>query len=364
MSYTRARALITSCGLAGGPLCGCVPDQPTQAAELPMLPSPPLMVAVCTGTRDEAAPSIDPAASRALTARAGLIREAMAPTAAAEVQRLRAHQAAESARVAYRAIQAERPQRHTSLLQLRLITVAAAVALDGVTCYLAAEVLAGNQVSTLEWTVLLFLAALLGGEAVLINGYTSARGGSATYNMALSAARALAVRARLVALGLPPRQIAGAEAIRRGGQHEITSRKGTAYGCHCRLGRARQRQQDRKAALWWPIGAGYGQSDSALCARLGTRNTANRRLEDRRHQPGHSGLRLPGACQLRRRIGSCPGDGGGLGAGTAEVLLTPAIGQAGVLTPRPAGRRAGLAPAQLRLASASPACRYLAPVVV
>ncbi len=42
---------------------------------------------------------------------------------------------------------------------------------------------------------------------VTITGYASPDGGSAAYNVALSRARALAVRARLVALGLPPRQI-------------------------------------------------------------------------------------------------------------------------------------------------------------
>jgi outer membrane protein OmpA-like peptidoglycan-associated protein len=42
---------------------------------------------------------------------------------------------------------------------------------------------------------------------VTITGYASPDGGSVAYNLALSRARALAVRARLVALGLPPRQI-------------------------------------------------------------------------------------------------------------------------------------------------------------
>ena len=152
------------------------------------------------------------------------------------------------------------------------------------------------------------------------------------------------------------------EAIQRARQYEITSRKGIAYARHRRLGRAEQRHQGRKADLWWHIGAGYGQSDSAICARLGTRNGANRRLEDRRHQPGNSGLRLPGACHLRRGIGPCPGVGGGLRTGTAEVLLTTAPVQANVLSPRPPGRHAGLAPAPVRLASASPARRYLVPV--
>jgi len=42
---------------------------------------------------------------------------------------------------------------------------------------------------------------------VTITGYASPDGGSAAYNLTLSRARALAVRARLVALGLPPGQI-------------------------------------------------------------------------------------------------------------------------------------------------------------
>jgi outer membrane protein OmpA-like peptidoglycan-associated protein len=42
---------------------------------------------------------------------------------------------------------------------------------------------------------------------VTVTGYASPDGGSAAYNLALSRARALAVRARLIALGLPPGQI-------------------------------------------------------------------------------------------------------------------------------------------------------------
>ena len=42
---------------------------------------------------------------------------------------------------------------------------------------------------------------------VTVTGYASPDGGSAAYNLALSRARALAVRARLVALGLPSGQI-------------------------------------------------------------------------------------------------------------------------------------------------------------
>lgn len=114
-----------------------------------------------------------------------------------------------------------------------------------------------------------------------------------------------------------------AETIRR--RHNelqrITSMKGIAHARHRRLGRAAQRHQGRRTVPWWHIGAGYGQSDSALCARLGARNAANRRLEDRHHQPGDPGLRLLGACPLQRRVGPCPGVGR-LRAGTAEVFLT------------------------------------------
>jgi hypothetical protein len=114
-----------------------------------------------------------------------------------------------------------------------------------------------------------------------------------------------------------------AEIIRR--RHNelqrITSMKGIAHARHRRLGRAAQRHQGRRTVPWWHIGAGYGQSDSALCARLGARNAANRRLEDRHHQPGDAGLRLLGACPLQRRVGPCPGVGR-LRAGTAEVFLT------------------------------------------
>jgi outer membrane protein OmpA-like peptidoglycan-associated protein len=51
--------------------------------------------------------------------------------------------------------------------------------------------------------------ARLGHYSVTITGYASPDGGSAAYNLALSRARALAVRARLIALGLPAGQITG-----------------------------------------------------------------------------------------------------------------------------------------------------------
>jgi outer membrane protein OmpA-like peptidoglycan-associated protein len=44
--------------------------------------------------------------------------------------------------------------------------------------------------------------------AVTITGYASPDGGSTAYNLALSLARARAVQARLISLGLPPTQIA------------------------------------------------------------------------------------------------------------------------------------------------------------
>lgn len=70
-----------------------------------------------------------------------------------------------AAKVAYRTIQAERPQRRASRPRQLLLTLVA-VALDGVACYFAAEALGGNQSATLVWTVL-FLAVLGGGELAL-----------------------------------------------------------------------------------------------------------------------------------------------------------------------------------------------------
>jgi len=49
--------------------------------------------------------------------------------------------------------------------------------------------------------------AQAGGQRVSITGYASPDGGSAAYNKALSGQRALAVRARLIALGVPASQI-------------------------------------------------------------------------------------------------------------------------------------------------------------
>ena len=118
-------------------------------------------------------PSIDPAV---------LIRDVNESNEAVEDQCLRVCQAAEiaarsirvaelaaaaakSATVAHRTVQAERPRRRAPLP--RQVTFAlAAVALDGVACYFAAQALDGSQDTTLVWTGL-FLAVLAGGEAAL-----------------------------------------------------------------------------------------------------------------------------------------------------------------------------------------------------
>lgn len=55
-------------------------------------------------------------------------------------------------------------------------------------------------------------------QLVTITGYASPDGGSAAYNLALSRSRALAVRNRLVALGLPPSQITQVTGLGTGGQ--------------------------------------------------------------------------------------------------------------------------------------------------
>ena len=55
-------------------------------------------------------------------------------------------------------------------------------------------------------------------QFVSITGYASPDGGSAAYNLALSQARALAVRNRLVALGLPPSQIGQVTGLGTAGQ--------------------------------------------------------------------------------------------------------------------------------------------------
>lgn len=60
--------------------------------------------------------------------------------------------------------------------------------------------------------------ALARHQLVTITGYASPDGGSAAYNLALSRARALAVRNRLVALGLPPSQISQVTGLGTGGQ--------------------------------------------------------------------------------------------------------------------------------------------------
>ncbi len=57
---------------------------------------------------------------------------------------------------------------------------------------------------------------------VAITGYASPDGGSAAYNITLSRARALAVRVRLVALGLPPGQITGVTGLGTDGKTSQT----------------------------------------------------------------------------------------------------------------------------------------------
>lgn len=72
---------------------------------------------------------------------------------------------AEAAKVACRAVQAERPRRRAPLprqIALALVTVG----LDGLACYFAAQALDGSQDATLVWAAL-FLAVLAGGEVAL-----------------------------------------------------------------------------------------------------------------------------------------------------------------------------------------------------
>jgi len=118
-------------------------------------------------------PPIDPAI---------LIRDVNASNEAVEDQCLRACQAADiaadSAQVAeltaaafqratvvHWTIQAERPRRRAPLLR-QVACALAAVGLDGVACYFAAQALDGSQDTTLVWTGL-FLAVLAGGEFAL-----------------------------------------------------------------------------------------------------------------------------------------------------------------------------------------------------
>jgi hypothetical protein len=73
--------------------------------------------------------------------------------------------AAQSATVAHRTVQAERPRRRAPLPR-QVILALATVTLDGVACYFAAQALDGGQDTTLVWTGL-FLAVLAGGEVAL-----------------------------------------------------------------------------------------------------------------------------------------------------------------------------------------------------
>jgi transcriptional regulator with XRE-family HTH domain len=177
-----------------------------------------------------------------------------------------------------------------------------------------------------------------------VHGYASC-GSSAAYNMALSCDRALAPPARLAILGLPSDHLnevlrlyvvgsftsgksiqASVFDAQRYRSQQITAKKETAHGYHLRFGRTSQRYQDRRTTHWWHVGTSYGQSDSTLRTRPGTRDTANRRLEDRHHKSGNPDLRLPGACHRKWRIGLHPGVGR-FGTGTAEVLLTATLGK-------------------------------------
>jgi hypothetical protein len=111
-----------------------------------------------------------------------VIREVNASNVEVENQYLRARQAADvatrsklaaaqassaarDAEVTHQAVQEERPRRRAPLPR-QLAAAAGTVALDGVACYFAAQVLDGSQDSTLLWTGL-FLVALGGGEAAL-----------------------------------------------------------------------------------------------------------------------------------------------------------------------------------------------------
>ncbi len=118
-------------------------------------------------------PPIDPAI---------LIRDVNATNEAVEDQCLRACHAADnaassaqvaelakavaqSATVAHRTIQAERPRRCAPLPR-QVIFALFSVGMDGVACYFAAQTLDGSQDTTLAWTGL-FLAVLAAGEVAL-----------------------------------------------------------------------------------------------------------------------------------------------------------------------------------------------------
>lgn len=92
-------------------------------------------------------------------------RKAADVAARSERAAVHASSAALDAEVSHQAVQEERPQRHAPLPQ-QVAAAAGTVALDGVACYFAAQVLNGSQDSTLVWTGL-FLVALGAGEAAL-----------------------------------------------------------------------------------------------------------------------------------------------------------------------------------------------------
>src|SRR5579863_9421594 len=92
-------------------------------------------------------------------------RQAADVAARSKLAATQASSAAQDAAVSHLAIQEERPQRRAPLPR-QVACAAGTVALDGVACYFAAQVLNGSQDSTLLWTGL-FLVALGGGEAAL-----------------------------------------------------------------------------------------------------------------------------------------------------------------------------------------------------
>lgn len=92
-------------------------------------------------------------------------RQAADVAARSKLAAAQASSAARNAEVSHQAIQEERPRRRAPLPR-QLAAASGTVALDGVACYFAAQVLNGSQDSTLVWTGL-FLVALGGGEIAL-----------------------------------------------------------------------------------------------------------------------------------------------------------------------------------------------------
>ncbi len=78
---------------------------------------------------------------------------------------LKADEIAEAKRVQHHVVQAEQPRRQAPRPRQWMIA-GAAIALDAVACYFAAQALNGDQIVTLIWTGF-FLAVLAGGEILL-----------------------------------------------------------------------------------------------------------------------------------------------------------------------------------------------------